>query len=214
MVGEAKIEPPSKAVSRAVAAGLLFVLLVSPWIIRNSVVFHQFIPMRSDFGTELRLGNGDDANGLGRFWLHPANNVLEFKKYKQMGEISYVRSNANEAMAFIRAHPADFAELCVKRAVYFWYGTPRDTGIRALSETRNLGFLLSSILAFAGIWALWRQAHPATFLFASLLFSVPLIYYITFAHPRYRAPIEPEMLVLIVTLVLAAKIEKPARQGT
>jgi hypothetical protein len=29
---------------------------------------------------------------------------------------------------------------------------------------------------------------------------VPIIYYFTFTHPRYRHPIEPEMLLLMVYL--------------
>lgn len=72
-------------------------------------------------------------------------------------------------------------------------------------EARHVAFLLSSILAFAGLWALWREHSPATFLYGSLLFSAPLLYYVTFPHARYRAPIEPEMLVLMVLLFLSAE---------
>jgi hypothetical protein len=172
-------------------------------------VFHRFIPVRGDFGLELRLGNAEDAMGLGRLWMHPSNNVLEFQAYKSMGEVAYVHLKQRQALDFIRSHPAKFGSLCFRRALFYWYGTPRDTGIEVLSETRNLGFLLSSILAFAGLAVMWRRHNPATFLFASLLFVVPLIYYITFPHPRYRAPIEPEMLILMVGLFLAA--EPPRR---
>jgi len=175
-------------------------------MIRNYLVFHRFIPLRSNFGAELRMGNGDNAVGLWRFWMHPSSNVLERQKFQQMGEIAYVQVKKTEAMEFIRSNPLLFAKLCVKRAIYFWYGTPRDTGFELLTLGRNVGFLLSSILAFGGLWAMWRRRHPATFLFASLLFAVPLIYYVTFPHPRYRAPIEPEMLILMVGLFLYAEL--------
>ena len=66
----------------------------------------------------------------------------------------------------------------------------------------------SAILAFAGLWVMWRRRNPATFLFASLLLAAPLVYYFTFPHPRYRAPIEPEMLILMVGLFLAAEPRK------
>ncbi|HWC19441.1 MAG TPA: hypothetical protein VG498_20680, partial [Terriglobales bacterium] len=82
------------------------------------------------------------------------------------------------------------------------------TGMAVLTESRNLGFLLSSILAFGGLWVMWRRHNPATFLYASLLFAAPLVYYLTFPHPRYRAPIEPEMLILMVGLFLAAEPRK------
>ena len=52
---------------------------------------------------------------------------------------------------------------------------------------------------------MWRARHPASFLYATLLLAVPLIYYVTFAYPRYRAPIEPEMLALMVGLFFYAE---------
>jgi hypothetical protein len=41
-------------------------------------------------------------------------------------------------------------------------------------------------------------------LFAALLFAYPAIYYIAYTHPRYRHPIEPEMLLLGVYLICEA----------
>jgi hypothetical protein len=41
---------------------------------------------------------------------------------------------------------------------------------------------------------------PGAELYLLLLLSYPTIYYITFPHPRYRHPIEPELLILIVFL--------------
>jgi 4-amino-4-deoxy-L-arabinose transferase-like glycosyltransferase len=206
-----RAERPHTPIWQASAAGLIFVAVLSPWVLRNYLVFHRFIPLRSNFGAELRMGNADDAVGLWRFWVHPSSNVLELQRYREMGEIAYVHMRQQQALEFIRAHPAKFAKLCVRRAVFFWYGTPRDTGMEILTEGRNIGFLLSSILAFGGLWVMWRRRNPATFLFASLLFAAPLIYYVTFPHPRYRAPIEPEMLILAVGLFLAAE---PRRRTT
>lgn len=195
-----RAEQMVKPLWAAVSAAAVFLFVLSPWVIRNYVVFHRFIPLRSNFGAELRMGNGDNAVGLWRFWMHPSSNVLERQKFQQMGEIAYVQMKKTEAAEFIRSNPLLFAKLCLKRAVYFWYGTPRDTGFELFTLGRNVGFLLSSILAFGGLWAMWRRRHPATFLFASLLFAAPLIYCVTFPHPRYRAPIEPEMLILMVGL--------------
>ena len=205
LIAQLRAERTSRPLWSALAAGVMCVAVMSPWVIRNYVIFHRFIPLRSNFGAELRMGNGDNAVGLWRFWMHPSSNVLERQKFQRMGEIAYVQMKKTEAMEFIRSNPLLFAKLCVKRAIYFWYGTPRDTGFELLTLGRNVGFLLSSLLAFGGLWAMWRRRHPATFLFASLLFAVPLIYYVTFPHPRYRAPIEPEMLILMVGLFLYAE---------
>ena len=200
-----RVARTSRPLWSGLAACAVCVAVMSPWMIRNYLVFHRFIPLRSNFAAELRMGNGDNAVGLWRFWMHPSSNVLERQKFNQMGEIAYVQMKKKEASSFIRSNPLLFAKLCARRAIYFWYGTPRDTGFELLTLGRNVGFLLSSILAFGGLWAMGRRRHPATFLFASLLFAVPLIYYVTFPHPRYRAPIEPEMLILMVGLFLYAE---------
>ena len=211
LLKQIKTEHSRRALPMAVAAGVVFISLLAPWIIRNERVFHRFIPVRGNFWAELRMGNADDAVGLWRSWMHPSSNVLELQKYEQMGEVAYVQSKKQDALNFIRSHPGRFVVLCIRRAVFYWYGTPRDTGMELLSESRNLGFLLSSILAFAGLWVMWRKKNPATFLFASLLFAAPLIYYVTFPHPRYRAPIEPQMLILAVGLFLAAEPRMPVQ---
>jgi Dolichyl-phosphate-mannose-protein mannosyltransferase len=205
LIKQLRAERARKPMWSAIAGVGVFLLLLSPWVIRNYVVFHRFIPLRSNFGAELRMGNGDNAVGLWRFWMHPSSNVLERKKFQEIGEIAYVQMKKQEAIDFIRSHPWLFAKLCMRRAIYFWYGTPRDTGFEVFTLGRNVGFLLSSILAFGGLWAMWRYRHRATFLFGSLLFAAPLIYYVTFPHPRYRAPIEPEMLILMVGLFLYAE---------
>ena len=63
-------------------------------------------------------------------------------------------------------------------------------------------FLLSTVLAFGGLWLAIKQKKPGAFLYASLILIYPLVYYITFPHPRYRHPIEPEMMILGVWFVI------------
>jgi 4-amino-4-deoxy-L-arabinose transferase-like glycosyltransferase len=209
LVAQMKTSRNPRIFFHATLSAVVFIALLCPWTFRNYYVFHRFIPVRGNFGVELRLGNTTDAIGTWRWWMHPTNNVLEMQKYEQMGEVAYVSLKQHEAMDFIGSHPRLFAKLCLKRFVYFWYGLPR-AGAEAVTESRHVAFLLSSILAFGGLWALWRQHSPATFLYGSLLFSAPLLYYMTFPHARYRAPIEPEMLVLMVVLFLSAEPSHPA----
>src|SRR6185437_1397691 len=198
--------------ANALLSAAIFVALLAPWSVRNYRVFHRFIPIRGNFWVELHMGNGEDANGLWRFWLHPSQNSQEFAEYKQMGEVAYVHSKKAEVLEFIRNHPAMFAELCLKRAIYYWYDVPRNPG-SVTGSLRNIAFLLSSVLAFGGFFAMWRRKNRATFLFGSLLLAVPLIYYVTFPHPRYRAPIEPEMLILMVYLFTATETRKVANRS-
>lgn len=208
LVKQSRYDRRRHPLALAVAAGAIFIALIAPWTARNYLVFHRIIPLRGNFGTELRMGNAEDAVGLCRYWMQPNRNPEEFEKYRSMGEAAYSQEKLHEALSFIRVHPGLFALLSLKRAGYYWYDVPRETNDGRLLWYRNLGFLLSSILAVAGMAVMWRRRHPATFLFVSLLFAIPLIYYVTYPHPRYRAPIEPEMLVLMVYLFLAAEPRK------
>jgi len=197
-----RLREHKKWMGPAALAIVIFVLCVTPWMIRNYEVFGRFVFIRSNFGAELRLGNYEDADGLWKWQRHPSQNAAEFVTYQGMGEIAYAHERGREAMEFIRSHPAMFVSLSLKRAYYFWFGTPRTSGTPGLSRSRYVFFLLSTVLAFLGSWLVIKQKKPGAFLYASLILVYPLVYYITFPHPRYRHPIEPEMMILGVWFVI------------
>jgi hypothetical protein len=50
-----------------------------------------------------------------------------------------------------------------------------------------------------------RQKRPGAWLFAGLVLTYPTVYYFVYPHARYRHPIEPELIILIVFLILEAR---------
>ncbi|MGA8149443.1 MAG: glycosyltransferase family 39 protein [Terriglobales bacterium] len=188
-------------------AAALFVACVTPWLIRNYRTFGQFVFIRSNFGAELRLGNGPGANGTWMDYLHPTKNVAQLHLYRQMGEIAYVAERKGQALVFIRDDYARFAGLCIRRFIYYWGGLPHSGS--ALAPLANGLFVISSVLAFWGLGRALRQRRPGAGLFLWLILSCPLVYYITFPHPRYRHPIEPELGILMIYIISEAE---PRRQ--
>ena len=93
-----------------------------PWTIRNYVVFHKFIPLRSNFGLELWLGNNPEVPDSWTWWLHPNDDLEEAHKYARMTEIPYMEEKQREAWAFIRSHPADIARFALHRFSNHWLG--------------------------------------------------------------------------------------------
>jgi hypothetical protein len=185
----------------AVASALVFLAVITPWEVRNYKTFHKLTFIRGNLGVELRLGNGPHADGNWMWWLHPSQNPQEFQKYAQVGEANYAAGRQQQAFEFIRNSPAKFAELCLKRLVYFWAGAPQVSKVPGGSEAKNSIFLASSILAIWGLaLAIIRRKH-AVFLFASTIVIYPLVYYTTFVNARYRHPIEPIMLILAAYLI-------------
>jgi len=160
--------------------------------------------LRSNFGAELRIGNGPGADGTWREYLHPTQNGYQMRLYRQLGELGYVARRKQEAVAFIREDYARFAGLSMKRFIYYWGGTPRSSEVPALVLIKNSVFLASSVLAFWGLGRALRKRRPGAWLFFWLILSYPAIYYAVFPHPRYRHPMEPELEILIIYVISEA----------
>lgn len=191
-----------------VLASAIFFAIITPWLYRNYKTFGQVIFLRSNFGAELRLGNGPGANGTWMEYLHPTQNVHEMRRYMQMGELAYVATRKQEAMAFIREDYSRFLGLDVKRFIYYWAGLPRLSEIPALAQVKNSLFLTSSLLCFWGMGRALRKRKPGAWLLFLLLLSYPLVYYFVFPHPRYRHPIDPEIGMLGIFLISEAETKK------
>ena len=157
--------------------------------------------MRSNFGAELRLGNGPGADGTWMDYLHPTKNVFEMGRYRELGELAYVAERNREAMAYIREDYPRFAVLSLKRFIYYWGGLPKASNNVVAAYFSNALFLASSVLAFWGLGRALRKRQPGAWLFFWLVLSYPLVYYFVFPHPRYRHPIEPELGILIVYVI-------------
>ena len=99
---------------------LVFIACIAPWTIRNYVVFHKLIPLRSNFGLELWLGNNPAVVGTWSPELHPSDSPEEASKYVHMTEIPYMEEKQREAIHFIRTHPADTAQLVLHRFADNW----------------------------------------------------------------------------------------------
>jgi hypothetical protein len=186
-------------------ASLLFLACIAPWLYRNYLTFGRFVFLRSNFGAELRLGNGPGANGTWMEYLHPTQNVFAMRRYRELGELAYVAERKQQAMAFIRADYARFARLSLKRFIYYWGGLPRLAENPALAPFKNSLFLASSVLSFWGLGRALRKRKRGAWLFFWLIVAYPAVYYFVFPHPRYRHPIEPELGILMMYVISEAE---------
>jgi 4-amino-4-deoxy-L-arabinose transferase-like glycosyltransferase len=188
-----------------VLASVVFFLVLSPWVVRNYEVFGRFVFLRDDFGLQFRLGNWNGADGMLMAYLQPNLNRLELDKFQRLGEIAYADSCKRMAFDWIHAHPARFVVISMKRFFYYWNGVPRATNSVAPVDFRTSAFLATSVLALWGLGRALRQKQPGAWLFAGLVLTYPTVYYFVFPHARYRHPIEPELLILIVFLLSEMK---------
>jgi 4-amino-4-deoxy-L-arabinose transferase-like glycosyltransferase len=185
---------PGLAASLAVAA------MLSPWIVRNALVFHKFIPMRDSMGLELWMGN----NGRNLSWtsdeLHPLHDAKELADYNRMGELNYMAHKSVEAHSYIAAHRGWYAAMCVRRAVYLWTGFWSFN--RAYLDTEpmdlpNIPFATAlTLLAFAGLVAAWKKTPYETIRFAGVMMLMPSIYYFSHPEPYHLRSLDPLLVML------------------
>ncbi len=189
------------SIAGVVLSSITFFLVLSPWLIRNYEAFGRFVFIRNDFGLQFRLGNGPLADGMLMPYLQPNLNKLELEKYQRMGELAYAADCKRIALEWIRTHPARFAVISLKRFFYFWNGVPRPTNSTNWIDFRSSAFLATSVLAIWGLGRALLQKRNGAWLFAGLLLFYPAVYYFVYPHARYRHPMEPELLILIVFLL-------------
>jgi 4-amino-4-deoxy-L-arabinose transferase-like glycosyltransferase len=186
----------------------VIVLCCVPWTIRNYVVFHTFVPLRSALGLQLWLGNNDQYRDVFPGWLHPIDSRAERAKYIRMGEMAYMREKQHEAIQWMVSHPRREAELFKERFIATWLGTPHPFKdfLRTPSLLIRWVFVSNFLAAFGalfGIIILFRNPAYRAYAFPVGVFPVlyPFASYLSQALLRYRYPIDPIVLLLAAITV-------------
>ncbi len=197
---------PAQSVRSAALAGVLFVACLAPWVWRNWNTLHAFVPMRSNFGAELYVGNGPGSDGFryGVLVGLPEQDA-QHRLYVQLGEIAYVHQRGELAKAYIRSHPAHFASLSLKRFYFFWASVPHPSDKHwMLDFIRQVNFCVPSITGLLGLLLSLRRRTPAAGLFAWAFALLPLTYYFVTVEARFRHPLEPLIVIFSVYLFQSA----------
>ena len=178
---------------------LVMVATISPWLIRDAVVFHRFIPMRDSMGLELWMGN----NGYSTRWtsdqLHPLHDAHELALYNS-GELPYMQLKSEQAHAYIHAHPAWYAQMCARRALYLWTGYwsfHRDYLVMEPTDPENIPFAtLLTDLGLLGLAVAWRRRPIEAARYTGVLFLFPVVYYFSHPEPYHMRPLDPLLILL------------------
>ena len=204
------------------AAGFILgaALVVAPVTIRNYVIAHDFVPISSNTGINLLIGNNEDADGFcygqildfGRFetcYDYPRIvHAVEKKVGRPMKHSEVSAYLSREAVSYMRGHPMDTLSLTVKRALLFW--CPLEVGHNKEDELeranspilRNIPVNFPAILALAVIGLLMsckrrdglRAQHEVTILILLFIAAYFVSYLPFFAAGRYRVTIIPFLM--------------------
>ncbi len=203
--------PNQARVGHGILAGATCLLVISPWLIRNTLVFDQFAFVRTNLGVELRQGNGPQGTPKQtRASLHPALNTEELDRYREWGELKYSQWCLDQAVQAMK----DDMGLTVRRTLeriwlYWssdaldwydwnqkgpWWNRPQSEAIQKVVKVM-LALIPLAALAFLGTRR--RLDTPYAPLFAGILILTPLPYYLTHVTFSYSYLVKPYLLLLL-----------------
>lgn len=199
----------------AILAAVCCAAVLAPWVIRNSLVFHAFVPMRANFGAELYESVLPANNGFPWGGTISLAGGDDFQLYRSMGELAYAKRQGERAKAIIAEDRGRFYGFVAKRVFMFWFGVPHPVesypggGVRPgslLTESfRQLNFGFVSLAGFFGLALALRTRIPGAWLFFWAFLLFPAVYYGVTVQARFRHPLEPFLTILIVYLFQSAE---------
>ncbi len=177
---------------------LPLILVLTPWTIRNYVVFHSVFFVRQNLGLELHMAFNplskaemEDTITNGAYRDHPIRNPEVCAQFGRLGEAAMNRAYKHQALGWIRSNLTRSAQLVSQRFVAFWK--------MPLPQNRSRT-LASEALTFVGLLGLGLSIRRHAFaaqLTGIVLFTFPLTYYVVpYFDPRYRYPLEPIIMLL------------------
>ena len=99
--------------SKALLAILSFFLVITPWVVRNSLLHGKLTGIETSMGYNLYLGYHPDGNGS--FVFGPSLDLLTI-----LDDAERDRIGTEKAMEFIRAQPERFFPLAINRLGFFF----------------------------------------------------------------------------------------------
>lgn len=180
-----------------VAAACCYAAFISPWWIRNAVIFHAFVPFGTNAGENLYLGNNPHNFESGIDWASDVEPEVVKRLSAIPDELTRQRAFSKQATDYIKADPVAFLRAAGKKFMRFWNVVPNvaefRTGLYSIVSAASFGPVLA--LALIGVWRCrrhWRALAPIFLITGYFTF----IHVVTISSLRYRLPIEGLLIVL------------------
>jgi hypothetical protein len=181
-------------------------LVCAPWTIRNAVQFHRLIPLRSNFPYEFWSGNNEIFDVHSR----EVNRITRYEQvhlYAELGENEFLRQKMQNALDFVRRHPAEYARLFEQRIVATWLGTASPIEDFEHTDSRLARFLLAwnafaLVGTVVGMTKLYGQRRYYFLPVVAYPLFFPLTFYIAHTTLRHRHPCDP-IVALLIAIAMA-----------
>lgn len=188
----------------ALAFVVALVLTLTPWTVRNYLVFGVLLPLTSSSGVVFLHGNGPQYAGVGiwdpEVWrVPPADALIALGRTDLAPPGSAAPPVEDEvtqrgrawriALAHLAEHPIDYPKRCLGRLITVWL--PWTPVMSPLHRAAKVALWVA--LVPAGFWALWRACRTAAaWPLAAPIVGITLALTAFLLDPAlaYRAPAE------------------------
>lgn len=183
----------------------LFLATLSPWTIRNYVVFGRFIPVAVNAGGSFFRGNYDEGT-LGSMGsnYHPDMPPEVTAKFKGMDEVDIDRLLMREGIQYVRTHPGTFIKLCALKFTRFWF----NVGFADPPSRASIAFAFANggllALAIFGVLGSGLVNHKAAAPVYLLVLYYTGLHVLLFATARYSMPLMPYVFAFAAPGLLGA----------
>lgn len=190
-------------VLRALATSLLgCMLLPAAWAVRNAVQLHAFVPVATNTGVNLLLGNSENVTAASG----PGGDVSAYRQRADQLDLSEVeldRFYRDEALNWIATHPARAGKLYVQKVVqnFSFRNELATSGHRSTVRDLVSALTFYPLLALALIRVLMLRSAPLSPAEKAALWLVighVLLLAVFFTRLRLRVPLDG------LTILLAA----------
>jgi 4-amino-4-deoxy-L-arabinose transferase-like glycosyltransferase len=208
--------------ARALAAPALLIavmlLTIAPWAIRNAVIMHRFVPISDETGITLvgTYNGASAANPLVPYkWRLFFNIPGERARIGPFGRLTEPRLSdrlQGQAFRYIGDHPFspfvvayhNTLRLFELEGSYAWHASAWAMDIHpGVAEVGVISFWILCALALAGAFTAAARAAPRWLWVMPLLLGLSVVL-VNVETPRFRAPVDPFLILLAACAVAAA----------
>ncbi|EGJ09162.1 ArnT family glycosyltransferase [Rubrivivax benzoatilyticus] len=213
VVALALVLNPALMRERATLVIIMFavaLVISGPWMLRNMHVIGAPV-LNTNGGFNLYLGNNPAATGM-FVSIAETPRGPTWEALRKTGEVQASETLKQDAIAWAKAHPTEFATLALKKAAYFWMppfheGKGEQSSVEKFVRVLWAIQFVTLVAAALGVLLIRRLRNKQIailWLAVACYTGVHMLFYVIF---RYREPIMP-MIGILAALAIESLVSR------